>query len=85
MQGIIKKVKETYGFILIEDDRQVFFHLSTWLSKLAPTEGDAVEFDLVPSHKPQFKEHAVKVRKIRTETASAASILAGKSGSGVQS
>ena len=86
MQGIIKKLKETYGFILIEDDRQIFFHASTWLSKSHPAVDDVVEFDLIPSHKPQFREQAINVRKIRTEpSVDTANILAGQSGSEVQS
>jgi hypothetical protein len=63
-QGIIIKIKPTYGFILVEDIKQVFFHVGQWLSKDLPKEFDAVEFDLVRSHKPQFKECANNVRKI---------------------
>ena len=77
MQGIIRKVKPTYFFILIENDREVFAHLSGWLSKDAPREFDEVEFDLIPSHKPQFKEQAVRVRKIVIASPSAVDTLAG--------
>ena len=79
MQGTITKIKDSYGFILIDNESQVFFHLSTWLSKRPPILGDEVEFDLAPSHKPQFKEHAIKVRRIRKEP-DAANILAGLGG-----
>ena len=77
MQGTIRKVKPTYFFILIENEREVFAHLSGWLSKDTPREFDEVEFDLIPSHKPQFKEQAVRVKKTATLSQAGAEALAG--------
>jgi cold shock CspA family protein len=77
MQGIVKKIKGTYGFILIENDRQIFYHASSWLSKDSATEGDTVEFDVIPSHKPQFKEQAIHVKKITTKTEDGMQVLGG--------
>ena len=79
LKGIIHKVKPTYGFILVENVKQVFFHISQWLSKDAPQEFDEVEFDLVPSHKAQFKECANNVRKISTLPSGVENLLAGQS------
>ena len=84
IKGTIRKVKPTYFFILIENDRQVFAHLSGWLSNDAPREFDEVEFDIIPSHKPQFREQAINIKKIVTKPVStsteAANILAGQAG-----
>jgi hypothetical protein len=64
MEGTIKKVKDKYFFILIPDSRQIFGHTSSWLSYPGPRMDDVVEFDLVPSLKPQYKDQAANVKRI---------------------
>jgi hypothetical protein len=64
MKGIVKLVRPKYIFILIPDDRQIFAHSSTWMSIDPPCVDDVVEFDIAPSIKPQYKDQAMRVRKI---------------------
>ena len=69
MQGIVKKVKDKYFFILIPDTRQIFGHVSSWLSYPGPRLDDLVEFDLMGSLKPQYKHQAANVKRIGSITA----------------
>jgi hypothetical protein len=68
MQGIVKKVKDKYFFILIPDTRQIFGHVSSWLSYPGPRLDDLVEFDLVVSLKPQYQYQAANVKRIGSVT-----------------
>ena len=63
MQGIIHKVKDRYFFILIPDSRQIFGHISSWLSFPGPRVNDIVQFELVQSLKPQFHDQAANVKR----------------------
>jgi hypothetical protein len=68
MEGIVKKVKDKYFFILIPDTRQIFGHVSSWLSYPGPRLDDLVEFDLVVSLKPQYQHQATNVKRIGSIT-----------------
>jgi hypothetical protein len=68
MQGIVKKVKDKYFFILIPDARQIFGHVSSWLSYPGPRLDNLVEFDLVVSLKPQYQHQAANVKRIGSIT-----------------
>ena len=77
MQGIVKKVKDKYFFILIPDNRQIFGHVSSWLSYPGPRLDDLVEFDLMGSLKPQYQHQAANVRRIGS-ISTPATIAAGR-------
>ena len=78
MEGIIRKVKGTYGFILIPNDRQIFYPISAWLNLEEPCVGDHVIFDVIQSVKPKYQEQAANVRKIGGISPDAENILAGQ-------
>lgn len=65
MKGIVKrKIGERgFGFIAVEGEEDVFFHVSDCVSSFDDLgEGDAVEFELTES---KGRHRAIKVRKIR--------------------
>ena len=64
MKGIVKrKIGERgFGFIAVEGEEDVFFHVSDCVSSFDDLgEGDAVEFELTQS---KGRHRAIKVRKI---------------------
>jgi len=63
MEGLIIKVKEKYGFILVDGSRQIFYHISGVLTR-GLREGDTVTFDLVQSLKSQYQHQAINVKRI---------------------
>jgi cold shock CspA family protein len=69
MKGKIHCLKPTYGFIKFKDGngefRQIFFHASNLLAEDSAVVGDVVTFDIIPSHKAQYKDAATHVRVIR--------------------
>jgi len=64
LKGIVKrKVSERgFGFIAVEGQEDVFFHVSDCVSLFDDVgEGDAVEFELTES---EGRHRAIKVRRI---------------------
>jgi cold shock CspA family protein len=64
LKGIVKrKIGERgFGFIAVEGEGDVFFHVSDCVSSFDDLgEGDAVEFELTQS---KGRHRAIKVRKI---------------------
>jgi cold shock CspA family protein len=66
MQGIIRIYKsQGFGFIIVPNERQVYFHISAWLHEEEPLPGDRVSFDLVRcNRKPGFPDEASNVVRI---------------------
>lgn len=65
MQGKVKKFNKEkgYGFIKLEDDRDVFFHYSQLVMEGFKTieEGEVVEFELVEGERGAQAHNIVKL------------------------
>jgi len=50
-----------YGFITLDSDRRVFFHISNYNGESIPSRGMRVEFDLAESKTPGKPDMAVRI------------------------
>jgi cold shock CspA family protein len=81
MQGFVRVFRETgFGFIVVKDTRQIYFHASHWLSESIPAAGDYVSFEIGPAKNSRFPDQAINVRKINVATSKEGTdVLSGQS------